>query len=187
MFSAYSPTRLWLTAFALFLFSLGALTRALAVDVPRVILLTPSTGQVITGPTIPVRFSLSNFKLTDFDLASKPIPGQGHIHLWLDQTSFPKTSAIKIASDQYLLENTRYGSHTLRAELVNNDHSSLNPPVVLSATFTSAPPSPATNPKNVLQLSLVVFILLAAAFYLVSKEIYPTPHPKSPSKKSRSK
>ncbi len=80
--------------------------------------------------------------------------GEGHIHYFLDSIppTFPFQVSVPTAGSWVHVETTSYtwmnvlpGFHLLVAELVNNDHTSLNPPVVVASTImvmpAGAPPS----------------------------------------------
>lgn len=132
---------------------------------PGLVILSPVKGQILPGHELTARFLTPNFT----------IPKEGHIHLWLDQTKFTKTSAIKAYTTSHSLTNLKYGYRTLTAELVKPDHSSFVPPITTSVTFKldsasmSPRPAPSSN-SSLLYLLLTLLILLAAAFYLVSKQ-----------------
>ena len=86
-------------------------------------------------------------EVTSFKLADKPggenIPGEGHIHYFMDVE--PGKSAVS-AEGKYAdtIETTYFwpqigsGFHTFWAELVNNDHTPLNPPAIAKARTTAA-------------------------------------------------
>lgn len=147
---------------------------------PGLVILSPVKGQILPGQQLTTQFLTPNFA----------IPKQGHIHLWLDQTKFTKTSAIKAYTASYDLTNLKYGYHTLTAELVKPDHSSFTPAISTSVTFKLNPESMFSSsfPKpdsNFLFLLITLVVLLAAAFFLVSKqrESYRKKPAKSKSKK----
>jgi hypothetical protein len=73
------------------------------------------------------------------------VAGEGHIHYFLDVT--PPTDPTKpavtgpgtyaaTASTSYTWANVAAGSHTFYAELINNDHKPLVPPVTAQVTVT---------------------------------------------------
>jgi hypothetical protein len=78
-------------------------------------------------------------------------PGEGHFHYFIDIEP-PTAPGIAAAPDEgvwahtanttYTFINVMPGTHTFSVELVNNDHTPLNPPVVATATVTVRPPSP---------------------------------------------
>lgn len=163
-------------------------TAALA-TFPSLNIISPIPNQNIVSDKVTVGLSVPNFKLTDYKTYVKPTYGQGHIHLWLDQTTPTKASAIKITAPTYTFENVKPGNHILVAELVANDHSSLNPKMVTSVSFkTSLPVSP-SNSSNIVIMSVMAFLLVTLALYFISiPKTYKSPKkssPKSPKKPSR--
>jgi len=185
-----------LTASILTLFAASsALAQA---NLPSLKVVTPSEGQTIYGNRIPILVAAENFQVVDYQQYSTPTPGQGHIHLWLDDTNPTKESAVKLVKDNFTYTDVTYGEHTLRTELVNNNHTSLNPPVVTTVKFKSAPvatPSPAAVSgfdKNTALVILVVvaLVILAAWWYTQEEDEKPKPavsKPKSVKKKTSRK
>jgi hypothetical protein len=102
--------------------------------------------------TIPAGNVTVNVKVDDFNLANKlgaaNVDGQGHIHYFMDvpvPTTLDKP-AITAAGTYYPTANTSYtwtnvmpGMHNFTVELVNNDHTPLNPPkyTTINVTATS--------------------------------------------------
>lgn len=156
---------------------------------PSLAITSPGQNQNVISDKVTVSLSAPNLKLTDFKTYVKPTYGQGHIHLWLDQSTPTKASAIKITTPTYTFENVKPGNHILVAELVANDHSSLNPKMVTSVSFkTSLPVSP-SNSSNIVIMSVMAFLLVTLALYFISvPKTYKSPKkssPKSPRKSSR--
>ena len=143
---------------------------------PILKVVTPSEGQIIYGNKVPILFSVENFQLVDYQTNKLPQAGQGHIHLWLDDTSPTPESAVKLASDEFTFSDVAYGNHTLRTELINNNHTSLNPPAVTTVSFTNEPvgsPSPVATSgfdKNTALVILVVVALVIIAAWWYTKE-----------------
>lgn len=143
---------------------------------PQIKIITPSDGQTIYGDKIPVLFGADNFQIIDFKTNPISSPGQGHIHLWLDDTNTNPETAVKVIEDNYIYSNVAYGDHTLHAELVNNDHTSLNPPQTNTVQFKSAS-SGTPNPiiensfdKNTALVILVVVSLVIISAWWYTKE-----------------
>ena len=155
---------------------------------PILKVVTPSEGQTIYGNKVPILFSVENFQLVDYQINKLPQAGQGHIHLWLDDTSPTPESAVKLASDEFTFSDVTYGNHTLRAELVNNNHTSLTPPQVVTANFKNEPvgsPSPIATSgfdKNTALVILVVVALVIIAAWWYTKEEDEPVKPESKSK-----
>jgi len=139
-------------------------------------IITPQEGQTIYGDKVPILLAIENFQLVDYQTKKVPAPGEGHVHLWLDDASWTKESAVKLAKNEFTFSDVPTGEHSLRAELVNNNHSSLVPPQVVTANFKSAPiatPSPAATSgfdKNTAVVIFVVVALVIAAAWWYTKE-----------------
>ena len=119
----------------------------------------PVDGGYLPAGDITVSAAALNFKLVD-KLGQSNVPGEGHLHYFLDvdaptapgqpAVTAPGTYAATVASS-YTWKNVPAGSHTLSIELVNNDHTPLNPPVVQKVTVTvlaNVPSVQITSPKN---------------------------------------
>ena len=93
-------------------------------------------------------------------LGKANVAGEGHLHYFLDVAAptTPGKPAIPAAgstwaatnSTVYTFQNVTAGTHTLSVELVNNDHTPLNPAVVQTITFTTDdnPRIKIVNPGN---------------------------------------
>jgi plastocyanin len=101
----------------------------------------------VNGSHLEVDVSVSNFTLAE--KLGKPIsPGQGHIHYFLDvqpptaqgKPAVPAKGSVwaATAKSTYTFEGVAPGSHTVYVELVNNNHTPLNPPVVAKTTVNIA-------------------------------------------------
>ena len=152
---------------------------------PTLKAITPSEGMPIYGNKVPILFAVENFQLTDYQKTPTPVRGQGHIHVWLDDTSPTMESAKKVITDSTSYSDLPYGNHTLKAELVGNNHASLTPPVVVTVKFKSTPPaspSPAVTSgfdKNTALVILVVVALVIVAAWWYTKEEDEIPETKS--------
>ncbi|MCR4324082.1 MAG: hypothetical protein NUV69_00135 [Candidatus Curtissbacteria bacterium] len=145
-------------------------------NAPVLKVVTPADSQTIYGNRIPVLISTENFEIVDYQQNATVKRGQGHIHLWLDDQNPTKESAVKLTSDSFTYSDVPYGDHTLRAELVNNNHTSLNPPEVVTIKFKSAQvasplPAQATSfDKNTALIILVVVALVILAAWWYTKD-----------------
>lgn len=150
---------------------------------------SPIRGQVVTSDKITVNLAIPGFKLADYKTNTKPAYAMGHIHLWLDQQSLTKASAIKIITPTYTFQNVKPGNHILVAELVANDHSSLNPKVIAVTNFVTVLPKPVSKSSDMIMVSVMTFLLIVVALYFISApKTYKSPRkssPKSPRKSSR--
>ena len=158
-----------------FIPSLSAQTKG----VPTLDVLTPSEGQTIYGDKVPVLLDAQNFQIVDFANNTKAVAGQGHVHLWLDDEQMTAQSAAKATEDTFTFSDVPAGDHKLRAELVNNDHTSLKPPVVVEvASFKTAPVASVVPPeaesgfdkKTALVIFVVVALVIIAAWWYTKDE-----------------
>ena len=178
--------------------SLAAATPIFAqTSIPKFEIVTPGDTQTIYGNKIPVLFAVENFQLVDYSQNSKPATGQGHIHLWLDSDSPTTQSATKIIQDTYTFSDVSYGDHTLRAELVTNDHKSLVPQQIVTVNFKSAQiPSAAQESQTsgfdkktaTVILVVVALVIIAAWWYTKDEEEEEKPEKASkPKRKNKRK
>lgn len=143
---------------------------------PKLDVLTPQENQTIYGDKIPILFDVQGFTLTEVQTNPVPVAGQGHIHLWLDDPNPTAETATKVAKDEFTFSDVAYGEHTLKAELVGNNHKSLTPPQVLTIKFRNeaitAPPSVSGNAfdKNTALVILIVVALVIVAAWWYTKE-----------------
>jgi len=114
---------------------------AYAQPAPGLLILSPA-GALNPNSTVSPSFVVS-FTLVNFELAEPGIPGmvnkpnQGHIHVFLDDTYY----ALWINENPIPFSNLSSGNHTIKLQLVNNDHSVLNPDVskTIAISVTEAP------------------------------------------------
>jgi hypothetical protein len=107
------------------------------------ITITAPAGNVPAGAVM-VSLVVTGFTLVE-ELGKPSVPGQGHIHYFLDANPpvAPGKPAVTAAGTYYSSALTSYnwpnvtpGSHKFAAELVNNNHTPLEPPVVAEVTVT---------------------------------------------------
>lgn len=136
---------------------------------PKLEIITPGEGQTIYGNKVPVLLSVENFDIVDYQQNTKPAAGQGHIHLWLDDTNPTAQSATKVVQDSHTFSNVAYGDHTLRAELVTNDHKSFVPPQVITINFKNEIiPSAAETETSGLDKKTAFLILIVVALVIIA-------------------
>jgi len=117
---------------------------------PAVKIVSPTTGTSIAAGDLAVTAEAVNFNLVD-KIGQANTPGEGHLIYYLD-TAPPATagqpattdSSSPAASSQttYTWKNVAPGTHTLSVQLVNNDNTPLEKPVVQTVTITAD-----TNPR----------------------------------------
>jgi hypothetical protein len=106
----------------------------------------PADGTVVDGPDVLVAVTVRAFSLVD-KLGDKAKKGEGHVHYYLDADPIPTTAgkpAITTDDKTYhatLATNHTWkdvepGKHTLGVQLVNNDHTPLEPPVTHQIEIT---------------------------------------------------
>lgn len=124
----------------------GVLAGAAGAALPRTIAIV---GSSTSGGIVTVKVKIGGWKLYPARVGKKPNAADGgHWHIFVDgkYNNFAATTTgrtLKLAP----------GSHTIRAELANNDHSSLKPrvqsgsvTVTIAAATTPAPPAATTAP-----------------------------------------
>ena len=90
-------------------------------------IVSPKDGDLIKNSKVTVELKAENFNLVPVGNTVKD--GEGHFHVWLD-------SERKIGMETiFTFENIVSGKHTVVAELVKSDHSSLNPKITKTITI----------------------------------------------------
>ena len=91
---------------------------------PILTIISPKGSEVIKNSKVTVELKAENFNLVP---VGEPVKdGEGHFHVWLD-------SERKLGSQTaFTFENVVSGRHSIVAELVKSDHSSLSPKVTKS-------------------------------------------------------
>lgn len=111
---------------------------------PTLRIVEPADG-AIAGASITVRVVVGGFKVVN-KLNQPAVPGQGHIHFYLDRSEIPTTKgqpSVTAKGTYHAGSQTSHtwtglkpGPHSLAVQLVNNDHTPLDPPVVAAVTVT---------------------------------------------------
>jgi plastocyanin len=118
-------------------------------NAPALSIVAPASGASVAGPNITVTVSVQNFNIVNkFGQAS--VSGEGHIHYFLDVVppTTPNVDAFTAAgtyaasaATSHAWTNLSLGVHMFSAELVNNNHTPLQPAVVAFINVTvTAPP-----------------------------------------------
>lgn len=94
---------------------------------PAVKIISPKDEELIKSSKVTVELEAENFNIVP---VGEPVKdGEGHFHVWLD-------SDKKVISDNVVtFENIVSGRHSIAAELVKSDHSSLSPKITKSITI----------------------------------------------------
>lgn len=103
---------------------------------PWLEVVSPAPGATVAphpqlGSIVIVQLKVKDFKLTDFTKAAMP-KMEGHIHIQLDDQAYN----THISDSVWVFGGVKPGMHTLTVELVNNNHTPLNPAVKQTVTFT---------------------------------------------------
>jgi hypothetical protein len=108
------------------------------------VILTPRDGSIVVGTDVTIMAQVANYNLAG-KLGGANAGREGHLHYFMDvaaptvvgQPAFtaPGTYA-DTADNSYTWKNVTPGSHTFSLELVNNDHTPLDPAVTTKITIT---------------------------------------------------
>jgi plastocyanin len=115
---------------------------------PTVRITDPSAGIELAAGDITVSIDVSNFHMVD-KFGQRAVRGEGHIHYYIDVE--PPTTPGELAVTEpgtydgtietsYTWEKVTEGTHTLAVQLVNNDHTPLEPAVVDEVAVMVVPP-----------------------------------------------
>jgi len=117
---------------------------------PAVKITSPLDGDKLAAGDLTVIAEVTNFNIVDKQ-GQANVAGQGHLHFYLDvdapttqgQPAIPASGTwVHVSDNNYTFAKVAPGAHTISIELVNNDHTPLNPPVVQKITVTVD-----TNPR----------------------------------------
>ncbi|MDI6719442.1 MAG: PQQ-binding-like beta-propeller repeat protein, partial [Methanomicrobiales archaeon] len=115
----------------------------------------PQEGANLSGDTITVAVNVTNFSLVD-RLGAANVPGEGHLHYYLDaavptNASAPAITApgtyVPTVNTSYTWANVTPGEHNLSVQLVNNDHTPLIPLVYQTVNVTVEGAAPNLTPN----------------------------------------
>ena len=95
--------------------------------IPILTIISPKNNELIKDSKITIQLEAEDFNIVPVGQPVKE--AEGHFHVWLD--SEKKVTNEKIVA----FENITSGTHTIVAELVKSDHSSLNPKVIQTITI----------------------------------------------------
>ena len=122
----------------------GSSPQALLTSLPPTLdIIAPAAGSIVPAGIVTVSVAVTNLILVPPALAN--VPGQGHLHYYLD-VAIPTTPGVPAVTGVGTYQATPGttatwtgvlpGLHTLGAQLVNNDHTPLIPPVTTTITVT---------------------------------------------------
>jgi hypothetical protein len=135
---------------------------------------TPADGAIISDSSFTVTFHVANFQIVQSTVPLAEAgkhpevnrPGEGHLHFILDLQPL----VTWYQDTPYTFTNVPPGEHQLMVEVVENDHSSLNPRVMQMIRITETPLMPATgggggrrSPVAGIGLGAALLVLLGGA------------------------
>lgn len=100
-------------------------------DRPMIMLKSPMDGQINYNDDLDVEVMIYNFTMNASAIGMDNMPGEGHYHIYINDVLVGPYTDMMV-----YLEDLPAGDHMMKVELVNNDHSSLVPPVYDMAEFT---------------------------------------------------
>jgi hypothetical protein len=103
-------------------------------------------GDIVEAGDIEVDLDVGDFEVVD-KLGDPPVAGEGHVHFYLNAGEIPtapgqpavtdsETTYHAEATTSYTWLGVRPGEHVFAVQLVNNDHTPLDPPVTDEVTIT---------------------------------------------------
>ena len=126
---------------------------------PQLTIPSPKDNELVKSPKVTVELNAENFKIVP---VGEPVKeGEGHFHVWLDSEKRVTTEKTTI------FENVVSGKHSIVAELVKSDHSSLAPKVTKTITINIE--SDYVPPKPEMQQGVAEFTVEAD-----DKDFYPS-------------
>jgi len=134
---------------------------------PQVTITQPQAGQSLSAGNITISVDVVNFNLVN-KLGQPNVAGEGHLHYFLDVTppttpgqpavTTPGTYAPTI-NTSFVWKNITVGQHMFSVELVNNDHTPLEPPITASVTVTVTSPGGGQTQNIYLKAQNIAFNL----------------------------
>ncbi len=100
---------------------------------PSFVIVSPKNGETfkIKGNTTSVTLILSTANLLLKQPGGEIKIGEGHFHITLNAQK-----PIELTAKKYTIENVGIGEHSLKIEIVKNDHSSYSPKIIKTIYFT---------------------------------------------------
>lgn len=112
-----------------------ASTQRPAAAAPSVAIVEPADGATVAAGDVTVAVQVSNFEVVD-RLNAPATPGKGHVHFYIDVADLPTAPGQPAVSAQGTYHASATTTYTCAVQLVNNDHTPLDPPVVADVTVT---------------------------------------------------
>jgi hypothetical protein len=117
---------------------------AATLDGPSLRIVAPIDESTLPAGSLLVQVWVQEFEVVE-RLGEEASAGEGHVHFYLNvevptEPGEPATTAEGTyhasADTVHTWEDVEPGTHTVSAQLVNNDHTPLDPPVVASVSVT---------------------------------------------------
>lgn len=106
-------------------------------------ILSPISDTTVPAGDVEVRVRVVGFTLVD-KMGQSAVAGEGHLHYYLDVerlTQHPTTPDLMtpaMTSDtSWVFQGVESGEHRFSVQLVDNDHSALDPPVITTVLVTA--------------------------------------------------
>ena len=114
-------------------------------DTPHLSITDPTDGSEVAAGDVTVAVSVRNFDVVNkLKLGEAPVDGEGHIHYYLDVDEIPTAAGQHaggrrrfdagtyraVGTTTYTWPDVGQGTHTFAAQLFQNGHTPLEPPVV---------------------------------------------------------
>lgn len=111
---------------------------------PTFTITSPPNNAMVEADFVKVTIAVENFEVVD-KIGEDPVDGEGHVHFYKDVEEMPTTPGKPAvtedestyhaaATTSHTWEDLGPGEHTLGVQLVNNDHTPLEPPVTAEVT-----------------------------------------------------
>ena len=113
---------------------------------PALSIVTPENDSTIEAGDVDVEVDVDNFDVAK-KLGEPAVQGEGHVHYYFDVDELPTTPGKPAvtadaktyhaaATTSHTWKDVEAGEHTFGVQLVNNDHTPLEPPVTEEVTVT---------------------------------------------------
>lgn len=112
---------------------------------PTVAIAEPEDDATIQAGDVEVSVDAEHFEVVD-KLGEAAVEGEGHVHFYLDAEDIPTAPGEPAVTEEgtyhasattsHTWTGVEPGEHTFGVQLVNNDHTPLEPPVTAEVTVT---------------------------------------------------
>lgn len=94
-------------------------------EVPEIMISHPMDMAFVYEDSLDMHVMIKNFTMNASAIGSDPVSMEGHYHIYINNSLVGPYTDMMVA-----LNDLPVGEHVLKVELVNNDHTSLNTPVM---------------------------------------------------------